>query len=121
MRTEEYGMDERTIIVKKGSVSSFLTGALLGAVAALLLAPRSGMETREILSEKGEELKGKAVEIAKDTRNRAESTLSTARNKVEDTVRGAKDRATMDLESTNRQLKTELEISEDIENPIHPL
>ena len=114
-------MDERTIIVKKGSVSSFLTGALLGAAAALLLAPRSGMETREMLGEKGEEIKGKAVELAKDTRSRAENTLSTARNKLEESVRGVKDRSTMDLERTNRELKTELEISEDIENPIHPL
>ena len=39
-----------------GSAFTFLTGAILGATAALLLAPRSGRETRERLLEFSEDL-----------------------------------------------------------------
>lgn len=35
-----------------GVILSFMVGALAGAAAAVLLAPRSGRETREILGEK---------------------------------------------------------------------
>jgi gas vesicle protein len=40
----------------------FFLGALAGAAAALLLAPKSGRETREILTEQGGELIKKAQE-----------------------------------------------------------
>ncbi|TBV82774.1 MAG: YtxH domain-containing protein [Desulfobulbaceae bacterium] len=39
------------------TVFSFLAGAVTGAVIALLVAPRSGRETREMLAEYGEELR----------------------------------------------------------------
>ena len=45
----------------KGWVA-FLIGGLVGAVAGLALAPRSGKETREIWRRKGEDLKEKAEE-----------------------------------------------------------
>ena len=44
-----------TMMVRSGAsgvILSFLVGALTGAAAAVLLAPRSGRETREILGEK---------------------------------------------------------------------
>ncbi|MBU0479504.1 MAG: YtxH domain-containing protein [Proteobacteria bacterium] len=52
-----------------GSLTTFLTGALFGAAAALLLAPRTGKETRELLVDYGntirenipEELKAAAI------------------------------------------------------------
>lgn len=39
-----------------GFMGGFLLGALLGAGLGLLLAPRPGEETRQILAEKGDEL-----------------------------------------------------------------
>jgi gas vesicle protein len=43
-------------------LAGFLVGATLGAVAALLLAPKSGRELRESLTEEGMKLKDRAVD-----------------------------------------------------------
>jgi gas vesicle protein len=51
-------------------LSGLIIGGLVGAAAALLLAPQSGEETRAIIKEKGIELKDKAAETAEDVRVR---------------------------------------------------
>lgn len=43
-------------------VAGFLLGAALGAIAALLLAPKSGRELRESLAEEGKKLRDRAVD-----------------------------------------------------------
>ena len=64
------------VIEKKSSFGSLfkglLIGGLIGAGAALLSAPRTGPETRQMLRYKGEELRGRAMDVAEDTRMRAE-------------------------------------------------
>jgi gas vesicle protein len=55
-------------------VTGFATGAAIGAIAAILLAPRTGRETRELLSEKAHELKDKT----KDVFQRGKSTIGEA-------------------------------------------
>jgi len=42
-----------------GVLAAFAAGAFVGAAVALLYAPRSGKDTREIMTAKGRELKGK--------------------------------------------------------------
>jgi gas vesicle protein len=52
-----------------GYLAAFAIGALVGTGFALLYAPRSGKETRELLAKKGRDLKGRAsdaLEGAKD-------------------------------------------------------
>jgi gas vesicle protein len=111
-------MEEKVIIVKQGgSFGAFVRGAIIGAALALLLAPRSGEETREILTERGAEMYDKARYIAQDTRDRASTLVNDARNKVEETVKGVKQIG----EEKTKDLKRELEIMEDVNNPIHPL
>jgi gas vesicle protein len=56
----------------------FVVGGLIGAAAALLLAPQSGEETRALIKEKSIELRDKAVETAEDARVRAEEALEVA-------------------------------------------
>jgi gas vesicle protein len=48
-----------------------LVGALVGAAAALLLAPQSGEETRTLIHDKGVELGQKADEMSVEARQRA--------------------------------------------------
>jgi gas vesicle protein len=43
-------------------LAGFLVGAALGAIAALLLAPKSGRELRDSLAEEGKKLRDRAVD-----------------------------------------------------------
>lgn len=47
-----------------GFVFGILVGALVGAAVAILLTPQSGEETRNLIKEKLEEGKAKALEVA---------------------------------------------------------
>lgn len=49
----------------------FFLGAALGAAAALLIAPKTGREARDLLAEKGNELARKAQQIATEAQGRA--------------------------------------------------
>ena len=49
-----------------GYLAAFAVGALVGTVAALLYAPRSGQETRDLLAKKGHDLKSKASDALED-------------------------------------------------------
>ena len=54
-----------------GYLGWFFLGAALGAAAGLLLAPKSGRETRDLLAEKGGDLARKAQDLAMDAQGRA--------------------------------------------------
>ena len=53
-----------------GLFLGFLIGALAGGITALLLAPKSGKETREYLREKATDAQHMVQEKASDVRNR---------------------------------------------------
>jgi gas vesicle protein len=62
----------------------FLLGAAAGAAVALLLAPRSGRETREALSGKSTELAQKARDLATDAQGRAGEWIDRGREVFEE-------------------------------------
>ncbi|MDA8164163.1 MAG: YtxH domain-containing protein [Desulfobacteraceae bacterium] len=62
------------------AVLSFLTGTAIGAAVALLLAPRSGRETRAMIKEYGTELTDRAVE---EVRGRSEDAVDRGRRMIE--------------------------------------
>jgi gas vesicle protein len=62
-----------------GYLGWFLLGGLIGAGAALLLAPRTGRETRELLVEHGGEFSRRAQEMATDAQGRAGEWLDKSR------------------------------------------
>jgi gas vesicle protein len=49
-----------------GYLAAFAIGALVGTAAALLYAPCSGKETREMIAKKGRDLKGRASDALED-------------------------------------------------------
>jgi gas vesicle protein len=63
-------------------IAGFLVGALVGAAAALLLAPQSGEETRTLIREKGIELGERADELSLEARRRAEDLQVQAKGKA---------------------------------------
>ncbi len=91
------------VVVERGSgVGAFILGALVGAVVALLVAPRSGAETRRLLKAKGRDLMSAAGEKAEELRElvsegydrskaRVEQTLEAARRAVEERREAARD------------------------------
>jgi gas vesicle protein len=82
----------------------FIVGGLTGAIASLLLTPKSGDETRTLIREKAIELgdkvnisvddaRTKADEITADARVRAEAMLADARQRAEVIAAEARTRA----------------------------
>jgi gas vesicle protein len=71
----------------------FLVGGLTGAVAALLLAPQSGTDTRSLIREKAIELKDKTAASLDDAYAQAEAAAAEARARFDDLAVAAKERA----------------------------
>jgi gas vesicle protein len=82
-------------------LTGFLLGTVVGAAAALLLAPQSGEETREIIRERGIELKGRAGEVTEQSRKRAEELAADARKRAEE----AQERGRLVLEEQRSRLQ----------------
>ncbi len=72
------------VIERSNGVGAFLLGALLGAGAALLFAPRSGQETREVLRSRGRQLRSRAEETAGELHERLEDGYVKAKEKLEE-------------------------------------
>jgi gas vesicle protein len=73
-----------------GFVSGLFLGATLGAMAALLLAPKSGSEVRAELYAGGERLKRRASNTAADLIGRGEAAIETAKEAARETADGVK-------------------------------
>jgi len=67
-----------------GYLGWFLLGGVLGAAAALLVAPKAGRETREFLAERGGEVARRAQEFANEAQGRAGEWLDKSRELFEE-------------------------------------
>jgi gas vesicle protein len=76
--TDEHGGDAA------GYLGCFFLGAIAGAAAALLLAPKTGTETRELLTEQGQEWFKKAQEKASEAQGKAGDLLGKGREYLEE-------------------------------------
>ena len=71
-------------------VMGFLAGAVAGGIAALLLAPQSGEETRAMIRDKSIELRDKAQVTAEEAMRRAQEAADEAKawaSQASDSVR----------------------------------
>lgn len=79
------------VIERSGSgLAPFIWGALLGAAAALLLAPKSGAETQQELKERARRLRERAEEKAGELQETFQDAFSQGRRQVEDGYETAK-------------------------------
>ena len=67
-----------------GGLGWFLFGAMLGAVAAVLLTPKTGAQARELLSEHGGDVARRAQELATEAQGRAGEWLDKSRELFEE-------------------------------------
>ena len=74
---DEYGNSASSVFL------SFILGGLVGAGVALLMAPRSGKETREKLVGMAEDAKGKATDYAGQVKEKISSTVEHGKEFVE--------------------------------------
>ena len=74
-------------------IAGFLVGALVGAAAALLMAPQSGEQTRTLIRDKGIELGHRAEELTEDARRRAEELQAEALDRARHVQMQTKERA----------------------------
>jgi len=64
--------------------AGFMVGGLVGAAAALLLAPQSGEQTRDQIKQKSIELQGKAEDSITDARAKAEAVAADIKRRAEE-------------------------------------
>ena len=62
-------------------LGGFVVGSALGAVAGLLLAPKSGAETREMLSDTAKDVMEKTDKTVKEIQSKAEEIVSDMQQK----------------------------------------
>jgi gas vesicle protein len=67
-----------------GYIGWFFLGAVAGAAAALLIAPKSGRETRDLLAEHGEEVLNKARGAAGEAKVKAGDLFEKGRDYFEE-------------------------------------
>ncbi len=71
----------------------FIIGGISGAVAALLLAPQSGEETRTMIKEKAIELRDQTATTVEESLEKAEKAANEAVKKAETLLEQAKTKA----------------------------
>lgn len=72
-----------------GKVSSFITGAAVGALAALLLAPQAGEQTRALVTEKANAVVGEAKDFGSGFPAAAQDAIKSVQGKATGAVKGA--------------------------------
>ena len=67
-------------------LAGFLIGGAVGAIAGILLAPKSGEETRADIAKTSKELYSKAENSVKDIQAKADDVISDIQQKGEDII-----------------------------------
>jgi gas vesicle protein len=76
--------DRRDDLNFLGALGLITVGAIIGAGVALLLAPKTGEETREMLREKGVDLARRAQERGEEVARRAQETMGEAGQRAQE-------------------------------------
>jgi gas vesicle protein len=77
----------------KGFIYGFLAGGIIGAVVALLYAPKTGKEMRDSIKKNAEKVMGEADDYIELAKNSVSEVINEAKKKSEDLVTHAKEQA----------------------------
>jgi gas vesicle protein len=78
--------DRRDDLNFLGALGLITVGAIIGAGVALLLAPKTGEETRELLREKGVDFARRAQDRGSEFARRAQETMGEAQVKAQEVL-----------------------------------
>ena len=67
-------------------LAGFLVGGAIGAVAGILLAPKSGEETREMIAKTSSEIYGKTEDSLKEIKEKAEVVVDDLQKKGDELI-----------------------------------
>lgn len=82
----------------------FLIGAGLGSLIALLCAPQSGRETRDLVAQKAQDAKDYAQRKAQEVQDRAESLVEQGKNAVREKTQQVTAAVDAGREAYNREI-----------------
>jgi gas vesicle protein len=106
----------RNINNVKGFLIGFLAGGTVGAIIALLTAPKSGKELRGDIKQKSEEYYDEAEKYLADAKNKANELINDAKSKSQDILnaagrvfKDAKAKTTGVINSGKEKIETETE------------
>lgn len=89
-----------------GDLLSFLFGALIGFAAGILVAPRPGKETRELLMEKAKEFTEEGQKLYESQRERVEEIIETGKETFGEKVEAAKEKISQAKEKIQEKVET---------------
>jgi len=92
MSRYDFEDDQPYVVIERrseGGVGPFLLGIALGAGVALLLAPRSGEETRRDIKRRARRVRRAAENVATEVTDTVVDTFQEARRRVEDQIDSA--------------------------------
>jgi len=77
---------------KTMGILTFIIGGLIGAAVGILYAPRSGKETRKIMTEEAQDVMDTAISSIRDAQDAALSAIKDSRSQLEKLSEETKDR-----------------------------
>ena len=92
-----------------GRISSFVTGAALGVIAALLLAPQTGEQTRALVAEKANAVTGEAKDFGAGFPAAAQDAIKSAQEKAASLTKGAAAPAAPAASAADDELREKIE------------
>ncbi len=72
-------------------LAGFIVGGAVGALAGLLLAPKSGEETRDMIAQKSTDIYDKTEASIKEIKSKTESVVDDLQKKVEELISKVQD------------------------------
>lgn len=99
--------DTPYIVIEKhrGSAGDLLLGVLIGAGIALLFAPRSGQETRTVISRRARQAGDKVKGVAEDVTGQVIDTFEGAKARVEEQLESARSAIEMKKQQVARAME----------------
>ena len=107
MSDYEFDDDEPYVVIERheGSVGTFLFGLALGAGVALLLAPRTGVDTRRDLSLQARRARDRAQTLAGTVGESVADSFSQARDQVETRIEATRHAIDMKRQQVARAME----------------